>query len=266
MGDDTIALVVSSSYRNARHQVGAGRPHWQSKRTILTVSNRPVLGSRSGHQVQPLEAAMKYPLTLADIHSVKRHAKRLKVKFPELPHTKRLDMASVEVVGARSYHELNCNFEKVINQNLDVPDGPRSVSHCLYCDYRFAADYKPDQKTHREIHERFMEVSELLNYRPGTYVERERMKQDGYHQANHAEQIEDRVDGLLMIARAWFDRSFHDAVSDGYWKRHPSFEKYVAMIVPHLEAMYPAIAVIVVERYGRMPGLIPKGSTYWPMS
>lgn len=111
-----------------------------------------------------------------------------------------------------------------------------------------------------------MQVSEQLNYRPGTLSERERMKQDGYHLANYAEQIEDRVDGLLMITRGWFDRTFHDAVADGYWKRHPPFEKYVAMMVPHLETIYPAIAAIVAERYGRIPGLIPKGSTNCPMS
>lgn len=80
---------------------------------------------------------MKYPLTLADIRNVKVYAKRLKVKFPELPDAKRLHKASVEVVGARSYHELNCNFEKVINQDVDTPDGPYPVSHCLYCDYHF---------------------------------------------------------------------------------------------------------------------------------
>lgn len=206
---------------------------------------------------------MKYILTYADIQNVKRHAKQLKANFPELPHAKRLDMASNEAAGVRNYHELNRHFEEVVNQYVDVSDGPNSVSHCRYCDFRFASDYKPDQKTHREHHERFMEVNERLNYRPSTYAERERMKQDGYQQANYAEQIEDRIAGLLMITRGWFDRSFHDAVSDGYWKRHPSFEEYVAMMVPHLETTYPALAVIVTERYGRMPGIIPKGTTYW---
>ena len=108
-----------------------------------------------------------------------------------------------------------------------------------------------------------MDVNERLNYHPGTYAEREKMKQDGHQKASYAEQIEDRIAGLLMITRGWFDRSFHDAVSDGYWKRHPSFEEYVAMMVPHLETTYPTLALIVAERYGRLPGIISKGSTYW---
>jgi len=42
----------------------------------------------------------------------------------------------------------------------------------------------------------------------------------------------DRVDGLLMITRRWFDRSLHSAVMDGYWTKHPTFEAYVAMMIP----------------------------------
>lgn len=207
---------------------------------------------------------MQYTPTFADVQNVKRHAKQLKTTFPELPHAKRLDKASVELVGVRNYYEFNRLFDKVINQHVDKPDGPYAVSHCRYCDFSFAADHKPDQKAHRELHERFMEVQERLGYRPSTYIERERMKQDGYQQTDHAEQTEDRVMGLLMITRGWFDRSFHDAVTDGYWKRHPSFEEYVAMMVPHLETMYPVLAVILAERYGRKPGIISKGNTYWP--
>lgn len=206
---------------------------------------------------------MQHALTFADIQNVKRHAKKLKPSHPDLPHAKRLDIAAAELTGVRNYHELNRQFEELINRYVDTPE-LNGVSHCRYCDFRFAADHKPDLKTHRDLHERFMEVHERLGYRPGTYVERERMKKDGYQQANHAEQVEERVAGLLMITRGWFDRSFHDAVSDGYWPRHPSFEEYVAMMVPHLETMYPALAVIVAERYGRTPGVIPKGNTYWP--
>lgn len=205
---------------------------------------------------------MQHALTFADIQNVKRHAKKLKSSHPDLPHAKRLDIAVAELTGVRNYHELNRQFEELINRYVDTPE-LHGVSHCRYCDFRFAADHKPDLRTHRDLHERFMEVHERLGYRPGTYVERERMKKDGYQQANHAEQVEDRVAGLLMITRGWFDRSFHDAVSDGYWTKHPSFEEYVAMMVPHLETMYPILAAIVAERYGRTPGVIPKGSTNW---
>lgn len=206
---------------------------------------------------------MKHAPTYADVHRVKRLAKQLKTTAPEIPHAKRLDMAAVQLCGARNFHELNRWFDHQINRHVDTPEGPNSVSHCLYCDYRFAADHKPDQKSHREIHERFMEAEEKLGYRPGTYIERERMKQDGYAKVGCMENEAERIEGLLMVTRSWFDRSLSSAISGGYWAKHPPFEAYVAMMIPHLETMYQALAAVLAASYGRMPGVIPKGNTYW---
>lgn len=206
---------------------------------------------------------MKHALTYADVHRVKRLAKQLKTTAPELPHAKRLDKAAVELCGSRNFHELNRWFDQLINQHVDTPDGPHSVSHCLYCDYRFASDHKPDQKSHRDIHERFMEAEEKLGYRPGTYTERERMKQDGYEQMRRKEHETGGIDGLLMITRSWFDRSLHSAVMGGYWTKHPTFEVYVAMMIPQLETMNSALAAVLAARWGRTPGIISKGDTYW---
>jgi len=206
---------------------------------------------------------MKYTLTYADVSRVKRLAKQLKATYPEISHAQRLDKAAVELCGARNFHELNRWFNRLINQHVDTPDGPNSVSHCLFCDYRFAADHTPDQKSHRDVHERMFAAEDKLGYRPGTYTERERMKQDGYEQMRREENESDRVDGLLMITRSWFDRSLHSAVMDGYWTKHPTFEAYVAMMIPHLETMDSAMAATLAARFGRVPGMISKGQTYW---
>ena len=206
---------------------------------------------------------MQHTITFADVHRVKRHAKKIKVDFPDLPHSKRLDKAAVEICGARNFHELNRWFERAINQHVDTPDEPNSVSHCRYCDFRFAADHKPDQKVHREFHEAYMEAEEKLAYRPGTHVERERMKKDGYHQMNHGEHEEDRVAGLLMVTQGWFDRSLSLAIEAGCWSKHPTFEVFVAMMVPHLETMNSVLAAIFAKRYGRVPDVIPSGQTNW---
>lgn len=206
---------------------------------------------------------MKHILTFADVHRVKRLAKQLKTTTPELSHAKRLDRAAVELCGARNFHELNRWFDQVINQHVDMPEGPNSVSHCLYCDYRFAADHKPDQKSHRDIHERFMEAEEKLGYRPGTYAERERLKKDGYEKLSRRGDEIEGIDGLLMITRSWFDRSLHSAVAAGNWSKHPTFETYVAMMIPQLETMNSALAEVLAERYGRTPGIIAMGNTYW---
>lgn len=101
-------------------------------------------------------------------------------------------------------------------------------------------------------------------YRPGNYTERERMKQSGYEQMRREENEPDRIDGLLMITRSWFDRSLHSAVMDGYWTKHPTFEVYVAMMISHLETMNAVMAATLAARFGRTPGMIFKGQTYWP--
>jgi len=206
---------------------------------------------------------MKRSLSFADVQRVKHLAKQLKAAAPELPHTKRLDLAAAELYGARNFHELNRWFDVVINQHVDTPEGPDSVSHCLYCDYRFAANLKSDQKLHRDFHERVMEAEEKLKYRPGTFVERGVMKKDGYDEVNHGKDDADRIEGLLKVARSWFDRSLHGAIASGYWNKHPSFEAYVAMIIPELKIQHSTLAAMLVDRFGRTPEVIPKGETYW---
>ncbi|WP_415764217.1 hypothetical protein [Pseudomonas sp. ZB1P45] len=208
---------------------------------------------------------MQHALTFADVQSVKRLAKQLKQAHPELPHGKRLDLAAAELLGVRNYHELNRWFQAVIDQYLDSPSGPNAVAHCLYCDFRFAADLKDDQREHREIHERIMEVQEITGYRPGTYVERETLKKDGHTKARSADLLEDRIEGALLVLRGWFDRSYHSTIEAGQWRKHPSFGVYVAMMVPYIEELFPELAPSLAQRYGRTPGVIAHGQTNWPL-
>lgn len=208
---------------------------------------------------------MQHAPTFADVQSVKRLAKQLKKSGSELPNGKRLDIAAAELLGLRNYHELNRRFLAVINQHLDSPGGPDAVSHCLYCDFRFAADLKEDQQQHRQIHERVMEVHEITGYRPGTYVERETMKSEGYSKARSADPLVDRIEGALLVLRGWFDRSYRNAIDDGRWRKHPSFEAYVAMMASYLEDLFPDLAPDLVARYGRTPGVIAYGHTNWPL-
>ena len=206
---------------------------------------------------------MQHTLSFAAVQQAKRHAKALKNTFPNLAHTQRLDKAAVELFGVRDYHELNKRYEQFINRDVDAPGGPNSISHCRFCDYRFAADVKEDQKLHRERHERFLEAVERLGYRPGSHMERKRLKQDGHHQASHSQVLADQVAGVLMVTRGWFDRSLSSAISGGYWKMHPNFDAYVAMIVPHLETIFQRQVAEIISQYGRTDGVIPKDDTYW---
>lgn len=206
---------------------------------------------------------MKHTPSFADVQSVKRHAKALKSTHPELKHGKRLDLAAAELLGVRDYHELNRRFDAVIAQHLDAQDGPSAVAHCRYCDFKFAADLREDRLAHRKFHERFMEVEEATGYRPRTYVQRELLKKEGHARARGDTSVEMRVEGLLLVLQAWYDRSFANLIEDGTWRKHPSFDEYVAMLVPDLEERHPDLAPALVERFGRTPGVIPSGDSYW---
>lgn len=207
---------------------------------------------------------MQQAPTFADVQNVKHHAKTLKQSHPDLSYTKRLDRAAAELLGVRNYHELNRRFQAVIDQHLDSPGGTHAVSHCLYCDFRFAADLKEDQKEHRQIHERFLEVEERTGYRPRTYVQREKLKQEGHTIAHSAGTLEERIEGVLMVVQGWFERSYHGVIADGNWEKHPPFDSYVAMLAPTIEQLFPELAPSIGDRYGRTPGVIARGQTNWP--
>jgi hypothetical protein len=49
----------------------------------------------------------------------------------------------------------------------------------------------------------------------------------------------------------------------GLLDKHPTFDVYVAMIIPQLETMNSALAAVLAGHYGRTPGMISKGDTYW---
>ncbi|WP_454253952.1 hypothetical protein [Pseudomonas sp. Marseille-Q7302] len=205
---------------------------------------------------------MKHAPSFADVQSVKRHAKTLKSTYPEKKHGKLLDLAAAELLGVRNYYELNRRFDAVIAQHLDVQDGPNAVAHCRYCDFKFGADLREDRLAHRKFHERFMEVEEATGYRPRTYVQRELLKKEGHARARCDASVEVRVEGLLLVLQAWYDRSFASLIEEGKWRKHPSFGEYVAMLVPDLEESHPDLAPALIERFGRMPGVIPPGQSY----
>jgi hypothetical protein len=96
-------------------------------------------------------------------------------------------------------------------------------------------------------------------------VEREILKKDGYTKARGAGPMEDRIEGALLVLRGWFDRSYCSAIETGQWRKHPSFEVYVAMMVPYIEELLPELAPSLAQRYGRTPGVIAHGQTNWPL-
>lgn len=208
---------------------------------------------------------MQHAPSFADVQNVNRHAKTLKPTRPELPHGKRLDLAAADLLGVRNYHELRRRFKAVIDQHLEIPEGLNVVAYCRYCYFRFAPELKEDQLEHREFHERIMEAEERCGFRPMTAVQRDLRRLKGYDLVHRAATLEERVEGAILLLRAWFDRSFANAIDAGQWRKHPSFEQFAAMMNPYVEEHYPELAPVLAQRFGRISGVIPLGQNYWPL-
>ncbi|WP_285374259.1 hypothetical protein [Pseudomonas sp. lyk4-TYG-107] len=202
-------------------------------------------------------------ITSIEIKQVKRLAKQLESTYPELKLGQRLDKAATQHLGVRDYHEAYRLYDKWVMFHVHASEDADRVSKCAYCEFSFAPDIKADLQSHRKIHDHFHEACVSLGYQPGNYVQRELMKHDGREQAASGQSVEIRVEGVLMLLRGWFDRSLADAIHGKYWRKHPTFEVYVAMILDTLGSSYGDLQRVLKERYGYLPGVIQAGNSYW---
>jgi hypothetical protein len=199
-------------------------------------------------------------ITYSHIKQIKRTAKELKNTYPSLKLGQRQDKAAAQL-GVRDYHEAIRLYDKWLM--LDVHISSSGVGKCAFCEFSFVPDFKDDRKAHQDVHERFHEASVALNYNPGHYPQRELMKQEGRAKALSDEDLETRLDGLLMLLRGWFDRSLSKAIYGDYWRKHPTFEGYVSMIQDTLSYQYANLAAALKTRYGYNPGEIKPGESDW---
>lgn len=202
-------------------------------------------------------------ITYCDINQVKRLAKQLESTYPTFKLGQRLDKAAAQLLGVWDYHEASCLYDKWLMLHVHLSDHADGVSVCSYCGFSFAADLKDDRQSHRKQHEQFHEACVFLDYLPGNYIQRELMKSDGRERAINGQTMEDRIEGLLLLLRGWFDRSLFDAIYGNYWRKHPTFDTYVAMIQDALGISYSDLMPKLRERYGYRTGEIEPGNSYW---
>lgn len=202
-------------------------------------------------------------ITSIQIKQVKRYAKQLDSTYPTLKLGQRLDKAAIHLLGVRSYHEANRLYDNWLNLHVHPSVDADRLTQCAYCGFSFAPDIKNDLQSHRKTHEQFHEACDFLGYRPGNYTQREIMKRDGREQADKGPSKEVKIEGVLMLLRGWFDRSLVDAIYGKYWRKHPTFESYVAMIQDTLGGSYQELQTTLKERYGYLPGEIERGNSYW---
>lgn len=198
-------------------------------------------------------------ISFADVTRVKREAKRLAIQFPTLRLGQRQDEAAKTLLGVRDYHELIVLRKATINRSVVTSNG---IAHCRFCGLSFCDDLKEDRDTHQRRHDAFEEATTALGYAPRLLVEREVVKKAG-HALLQSDELEEQVNGLKMIVRGWFDRSLEEAILAGYWKQHPSFESYIPFVIGDLASLPKAPVDALMERFGRVDGVIPKGRSYW---
>ena len=157
-------------------------------------------------------------ITYSDIKQIKHLAKQLGSTNPTLKLGQRLDKAAAHILGVRNYHEATRLYDKWVMLHVHLSGHADGVSKCSYCGFSFATDLKDDRQSHRTQHEQFYEACVYLDYLPGNYVQRELMKSNGRERAINGQTIEDRIEGLLLLLRGWFDRSIFDAICSGLMK------------------------------------------------
>jgi len=202
-------------------------------------------------------------ITYCHIKKIKRVAKELKHTHPSLKLAQRQEIAAVQELGVRNYHEAMRLYDRWLMAHVHTTQGGTGVSKCSFCEFSFSADLKQDRDHHREIHERYHEVSEALGYVPAGLMDRERMKRNGREQALSTQDLETRLEGLLLALRGWFDRSLSSAIYGGYWRKHPTFGDYVSMIQDTLSGDYEELKAELKTRYGYSPGQIAPGGSNW---
>lgn len=204
---------------------------------------------------------MQMHTPLLDLERAKKLAKQAKHSHPDLTHAQRLDVTAREHFAVRHYHELRKRASDAVAA-LCAGSGSGTVT-CSLCGLQFAPDLAEDRITHEKRHLAFEEALVALGRLPAEYHEREQAKRDGRQMIEDAKTAEEELAGVERLLQGWFDRSLAAAIGGGYWKRHPTFGEYAAM-VHHLVRPHLNLAKdLYLAKYGDMPGHIEQGQSYW---
>ncbi|WP_041023493.1 MULTISPECIES: hypothetical protein [Pseudomonas] len=203
---------------------------------------------------------MSISISLADIATAKKMAKQSKAMLPHLTYNQRLNEAAKDFFKLRSYHELVQLRGATIMSHVKICD---SIGSCAYCGFTFAPDLHEDVSLHQEHHDQYEAAVTALGYKPDLQREREQLKSDGYSAAYSGKTIEDRVEGALAAMKGQFDRSLEYAIHGEYWKEHPSFGSFVAMMSNHYYHFADDTKAELARRFGVIHGEIGEERAYW---
>lgn len=136
-----------------------------------------------------------------------------------------------------------------------------SWNTCEFCRFFYNTSNEVEEREHEERHAAFEEARRVLGFLPANSDTQERQKSRGnYLLASKA--VRERYDGALLILRGHFDRSLESAIIDGYWRKHPSYEEYVAMAFSGYD-FDEAVQKLIEKAYGRREREMDPDSSYW---
>jgi len=198
-------------------------------------------------------------ISLFTLEKIKREAKKLETQFPSMSHGHRLDIAATNKLKVRSYHEARVLCEKHISSFIE---NNGILSKCSYCHLLFCSLEKGNLKIHNARHLEYEKVENKLGFLPASYDVRESEKKKAYIEMNE-NSFSMRKKGALRLIRAHFDRSLEAAIEDGYWKNHPTYEKYIAMIEYSDGLIQSDVMRAIREEYGRIQNQMDVGVSDW---
>jgi len=135
---------------------------------------------------------------------------------------------------------------------------------CETCGLLYVPGEPGENRAHSTRHRRWVSATNFLKYSPIHHREREDIKREAHSILQSNVSLEKRIQGATMVLRTWFDRSLEAAIIGGYWKKHPKFDNYVAMMLSHENLPFSEdVLKHLKNKFGTNPGQIPDGKSYW---
>jgi len=191
--------------------------------------------------------------SLFALEQIKKEAKSLKQQYPNHTHSQRLNIAAISLLRTRDYHEAFTLCKKRVNSFVTYSG---CFAKCEFCEMRFLHEEEGDIKLHEDRHLECEKALHELGFLPVPYREREDRKRPAYSElANETGTVATKYEAALTLIRAYFDRSLEGAIRNGYWRQHPSFENFVAMI--SLDRIPHSVEKLIRRKYGAVIGENP---------
>lgn len=141
------------------------------------------------------------------------------------------------------------------------------LTACEVCGFFYVPTFEDDILQHAKFCSNFVKAVRFLGYKPNFRKEREELKSMAYDLLSKRDGedlgIEDFITGAETLLEQYFDRSLAAAISNGYYKKHPTFDEFIAMKIQNIHRVPEFVREEMIRRYGVIEGEIPPGHTYW---